>query len=46
MDVLEFITIIVAIIVAGIWGLAYLAFKFGSVDTDDSTTKSKTKKTK
>ena len=47
MNVLEFITIIVAIIVAGVWGLAYLAYKYGDVAyKDENTTVKSNKKTK
>lgn len=47
MNVLEFIAIVIAIIVAGICVLAYLAFKYDAVEKEDKVkTTSKIKKTK
>jgi hypothetical protein len=47
MNVLEFIAIVIAIIVAGLVTMTYFAFKFDAVKKDDEVkTTSKTKKTK
>lgn len=43
MNFLEFIVAVLLIIVVGMWGLAYLAYKYASVEQKDDETKNKSK---
>ena len=46
MNILEFIVAVLVIIVIGIWGMLYLAYKYGDLSYKDENTTVKSKKSK
>lgn len=44
MNILEFITVIVGLLIIGIWGMTYLAYKYGDIEKNKKTSKSKKSK--